>query len=178
MKLIEAYQEQQLKDIQNLYEKAFPASEKKPFSLILEKRKEGVVEVLAIEGEERFLGLAISILYKDMVLLDYFAVAANKRGKGVGSAAIQLLKERYANKRFFLEIERTDIEAENLEERCRRREFYLKNGLMPISLFVELFKVEMEVLTNHCKVNFEEYYQLYIETFGKGRIEGNVKLGK
>lgn len=43
MKLIEAYQEQQLKDIQDLYEKAFPASEKKPFSLILEKRKEGVV---------------------------------------------------------------------------------------------------------------------------------------
>ena len=60
MKLIEAYQEQQLKDIQDLYEKAFPASEKKPFSLILEKRKEGVVEVLAIEGEERFLGLAIA----------------------------------------------------------------------------------------------------------------------
>lgn len=113
-----------------------------------------------------------------MVLLDYFAVAANKRGKGVGSAAIQLLKERYANKRFFLEIERTDVKAENLEERCRRREFYLKNGLAPISLFVELFKVEMEVLTNHCMVSFEEYYQLYIETFGKSRVEGNVKLGK
>ncbi len=77
-----------------------------------------------------------------------------------------------------MEIERTDVKAENLEERCRRREFYLKNGLAPISLFVELFKVEMEVLTNHCMVSFEEYYQLYIETFGKGRIEGNVKLGK
>lgn len=179
MKLIEAYQEQQLADIRSLYEKAFPASEKKPFSLILEKREEGIVEVLAVEGEDKdFLGLAIAILYQDMVLLDYFAISPDVRGKGVGSAAIQLLKDRYANKRFFLEIERTDVEAANGKERCRRKEFYLRNGMTPISLFVELFKVEMEVLTDQCKISFEEYYQLYIETFGKGRIEGNIKLGK
>lgn len=176
MKLTEAYNEQ-LAKIQELYREAFPAIERKPFAVITEKRQEGTAEILALEAENgEFLGLAISVLYKDMVLLDYFAVSPELRGKGAGSAAFQLLKQRYAEKRFFLEIERTGVEAENALQRKRRKEFYLRNGMMETPLLVELFGTEMEILTASCPISYEEYYELYVEVFGKSRMGRKIKL--
>lgn len=176
MKLTEAYNEK-LSKIQELYQEAFPAAERKPFEIILEKRQEGAVEILALETEDgEFRGLAISVLYKDMVLLDYFAVSPKQRGHGTGSAALRLLKQRYADKRFFLEIERTGVEAENALQRSRRKEFYLRNGMTVTPLLVELFGTEMEILTASCQISYEEYYELYVEVFGKSRMGRKIKL--
>lgn len=64
MRLAEAVTERQLRNIGELYSTAFPAEEQKPFSLLLEKRDEGFVELLSIEDEkETFVGLAISSSY-------------------------------------------------------------------------------------------------------------------
>ena len=51
MRLAEAVTERQLRNIGELYSTAFPAEEQKPFSLLLEKRDEGFVELLSIEDE-------------------------------------------------------------------------------------------------------------------------------
>ena len=67
------------------------------------------MEILSIENDTGdFLGLAITILYKDIVLLDYFAVDDNQRNNGAGSSALRMLLERYLGKRFLLEIEAPD----------------------------------------------------------------------
>ena len=67
MRLAEAVTERQLRNIGELYSTAFPAEEQKPFSLLLEKRDEGFVELLSIEDEkETFVGLAIVIVYDDL----------------------------------------------------------------------------------------------------------------
>ena len=70
-----------------------------------------------------------TILYKDIVLLDYFAVDDNQRNNGAGSSALRMLLERYLGKRFLLEIEAPDIPSENTPERIRRKAFYLRNGM-------------------------------------------------
>ena len=89
MRLAEAVTERQLRNIGELYSTAFPAEEQKPFSLLLEKRDEGFVELLSIEDEkETFVGLAIVIVYDDLCLLDYFAVLPQRRGMGAGSSAL------------------------------------------------------------------------------------------
>ena len=65
----EAFNDTQLERVKDLYEIAFPASEKKPFSMILEKREEGLAEILSIEDENKqFCGLLITALYNDLVL--------------------------------------------------------------------------------------------------------------
>ena len=72
------------------------------------------------------MGLAITVLYQDMVLLDYFAIHRSCRGKNYGSQALQMLKEWYQDRRLILEIELPDENASNRKERIRRKQFYLK----------------------------------------------------
>ncbi len=167
MRLVEAYEKDQLDAIWHLYERAFPAVEQKPSSLILEKREEGNVEILSIEDDNgEFLGLAIVVLHRDLALLDYFAISSRQRSSGVGGAAFHMLKERYSDKRFILEIESTEVEADNKEDRIRRKSFYLRNGMTNLKFVVNLSGVEMEVLGNYCLLNFDEYYSIYSEVYG------------
>lgn len=167
--ITEAFDDACIEQVRQLYEDAFPASEKKPFSLILEKRASGAVEILAIEDEKRqFQGLMITILHKDMVLIDYFAIKEEYRGMGIGSVALMLFKARYMKKRVFLEIESTVSESvEDYDIKIRRKSFYQKNGLTPMKYLVDLFGVEMELMTFHCDITFEEYQGMLIHVYGE-----------
>lgn len=162
MKIVKADSVKQLSDIEKLYLEAFPKAERKPFAMIKKLCKKGKSEMLCLESDNGdFLGLAITVLYEDLVLLDYFAISPEGRGKGTGSEALQLLKEKYTNKRFFLEIEST-LDTQNCpEERIRRKNFYLRGGMSVMPFEVDLFGVTMEILTNSCTVTYEDYHGLY-----------------
>ena len=67
MKLIPARDSARLTAIENLYLSAFPAAERKPFSLLLEKQREGSVEILSLEEDGAFAGLAILVRLDDLV---------------------------------------------------------------------------------------------------------------
>ena len=84
MKIVKATDERRLELIENLYMRAFPKSERKPFELMVEKQAEGTMELLSIEDENVFLGLAIFAHDKDIALLDYFAISDEFRGQGIG----------------------------------------------------------------------------------------------
>ena len=109
MKIIKALDQKRLYLIEDLYLSAFPLAERKPFSLMVQKQAEGTMEILSIEDENDFLGLAIFAHDKDIALLDYFAISDKMRGQGVGSRAIRALQKIYAGKRFVLEIETTKL---------------------------------------------------------------------
>lgn len=176
-------QEKLTEQIKTLYLQAFPESERKPFAMMEEKQREGRMQIWAIvrengedaetqEEQQEFCGLAITVLYKDMVLLDYFAIHPRKRGCGIGSEVLEMLKEMYADKCFFLEIESTGEETEKLTEkerqiRMKRKQFYHRNGMKDTGLEVILFGVQMEILSAGRAVSFAEYYHLYEDTFGK-----------
>ena len=150
-----------------LYLEAFPISERKPFSRILKKRKNGGTEMLTIESDEgKFLGLAFTICYKDRVLLDYFAIRKDKRAGGAGTEALRLLIERYKEYRLVLEIETTRNCMESRDECFRRKAFYLRNGMTELDFEVVLFGVEMEMLGNGCEMTFEEYQEIYSGEYG------------
>ena len=166
MKVIKATDEKRLKLIEDLYLRAFPISERKPFSLMVQKQSEGTMELLSIEEDNVFLGLAIFAHDKDIVLLDYFAISDEMRGKGIGSRAIKALQKIYAGKRFVLEIETTKKPCRELEMRENRKAFYLRNGLHTMDFDVNLFGVEMEILSNAKCLNYEEYLDVYKNACG------------
>lgn len=162
MKIIKADSVKQLSDIEKLYLEAFPKAERKPFAMIKKLCKLGKSEMLCLESDNGdFVGLAITVLYENFVLLDYFAISPEGRGKGTGSEALRLLKEKYVGKRFFLEIEST-LDSQNCpEERTRRKIFYLRSGMSVMPFEVDLFGVHMEILTNGCTVTYEDYHNVY-----------------
>lgn len=166
MKIVKATDEKRLKLIEDLYMRAFPKSERKPFKLMVQKQAEGTMELLSIEEENAFLGLAIFAHDKDIALLDYFAISDHMRGQGIGSRAIKALQKIYAGKRFVLEIETTKKPCDDLEMRQHRKAFYLRNGLHTMDFDVNLFGVEMEVLSNGEHLNFDEYLDVYKNACG------------
>lgn len=166
MKILKALDQHRLKVIEDLYVQAFPKSERKPFQLIVDKQREGTMEILSLEDENRFLGLAIFAHDKDIALLDYFAISEEIRGQGIGSRAIKALQKIYAGKRFVLEIETTKKECRDLEIRKHRKAFYLKNGLHTMDFDVNLFGVEMEILSNAEHLTYEEYLDVYKNACG------------
>ena len=147
--------------IKKLYLRAFPKAERKPFSTICRMAAKGMMETLIIVDQGYMAGLAITAKYKDMVLLDYFAVSEAFRGRQCGSRALKLLKERYEGQRFILEIETPDDAALNQVQRVRRKNFYLRNGMQETGIRVRLCGVPMELLSFGCSITFDEYLDIY-----------------
>lgn len=175
--LRDAVEGNQLENVRKLYEASFPKSEKKPFSFMLEKRKEGFFEILAIEdGQGEFCGLAIMMLAGGLALLDYLAIEPRCQGRGIGSGVLAQLGERYGKERIVVEIESTVGDgADNRGERLRRKDFYLRNGMVPMDFLVNLFGVEMEVLTFGSELAFEQYHAIYAQVLPKTMAE-NIRL--
>ncbi len=176
MKLTKKYPIETLNKIESLYYISFPDNERKPFNLILDKCKSDDMEVIAITGDnDEFLGLAITVLYKDIVILDYFAISMEQRGKNIGSEALRHIFNTYKNKRLLLEIEDPDVLSENQIERIRRKSFYLKNNMTVMPYKVDLLGVQMEILTYNCFVSFEEYHSVFENVFDKS-VSDKVKF--
>lgn len=159
--------------VKKLYLDAFPKEERKPYKVMEQKQQEGKMQIWAIVQETmEFCGLAITILYQDMVLLDYFAICPEKRGNGIGSEVLEILKKKYNKCCLFLEIESTEerLEGVSKEEqkiRKKRKQFYYQNGMKDTGLSVVLYGVPMEVLSTGREIKFEDYLRLYIDTFGE-----------
>lgn len=104
-----------------LYRTAFPASERKPFSMIVKMYRRGKTDLWCISRDGVFVGLAATINGEDLILLDYFAVEQNIRGQGVGSEALRALQKIYSGKGLFVEIESPYDDSPNRAERQRRQ---------------------------------------------------------
>ena len=108
--------------------------------------KAGRADLWTIRADGRFAGLAATVNSSEIVLLDYFAVKKQLRGRGVGSEALKGLMDHYRDQGLFVEIESTFEDAENLRERQKRKRFYVNCGMEPMGTEADLFGVRMELL--------------------------------
>lgn len=129
-----------------LYEGAFPAVERIPFSMLQRRARQGRVENLALTKDGVFTGLVVMVPDARTALVLFFAVSPNARGKGVGSAALRLIRERYADKRVFLEIEDPACPSGNGPQRVRRKRFYQKNGWLETGARCKIYGTDMLLL--------------------------------
>lgn len=145
-----------------LYLRAFPAAERKPFSIIWRMHKKGKTDVWIARADGKFAGFAATIQGKENVLLDYLAVNAAQRGNGVGSAMLKQLINAYADRGMFVEIESVhEKDAPNPEERLRREQFYIRCGMSRMHVSARVFGVEMDLLGYHCRLDFAQYQNFY-----------------
>lgn len=72
----------------------------------------------------------------------------------------------------FLAIERLDPAADNYDERVKRRDFYLRGGLLPMGMNVQEGSVVYELLGCGGKVAAEEYSALIADYLGKSAFRG------
>ncbi len=144
-----------------LYMQAFPASERKPFSMILKMRRAEKTDVWCLEETGEFRGLAITINSPDLVLLDYFAVDEKHRGQGIGHGALKAILDQYEDRGVFLEIEDPELPGVDQPLRQRRKAFYRSCGLEELGVKALLFGVPMELLGVRCAMTFEGYREFF-----------------
>jgi len=154
-------------DIYKLYQKAFPASEKKPFSMIVKMHRKGASHVWRFTRNGKFAGLIITINGENHILLDYLAVDESQRGTGIGTEILRQMRGHYAGKGVFLEIESVYEVCDNKQQRLRRKHFYEKCGMTSMEVFVWLFGVKMELMGFDCRLSFEEYHAFYRDNYNQ-----------
>ena len=90
----------------DLYDKAFPEQEKKPLQVMEQLAADGKMEMLALVDEDEFAGLAINLIDEEQnrALLDYYAIAPEKRNGGYGSKGLEVLLERLKIINIFLRL--------------------------------------------------------------------------
>lgn len=149
----------------------FPANELRPLKMILEPYDKGTYICYAIkEDSDDVLGYAFFVKHKNHYLFDYLAISDNKRGSGIGTLFLQLLKEKLQFSDSVIgEVE--DPECSDKENdkilQTRRLNFYLRNGYIDTGVRVKLFGVdyivlEMELNKNH---SADEISALYKEHY-------------
>ena len=104
-------------------------------------------------------------------IMDYYAIAPEKRNGGYGSKGLEVLLERFKNYKYIFEIETQNEKAENAEERKRRKAFYLRNGLKETGLFVNVYDTDFELLTPDGELTFWEYVDFLREVMYEEYVE-------
>ena len=164
---LEPATKEEVRYIKKLYRKSFPRAERKPFWFIHRWEQRKAAEVLIIKEDEDVCGLAIISYYGELVLLNYFAIDDSRRNGGLGSRALQLIRERYCGKRLILEIESVAEHCEDNDMRMRRKEFYLRNGFRDAYITVKMFGVDLDVMTGGSPLKYSEYVNLYQRVYGR-----------
>lgn len=116
-------------DVKRLYLTAFPPAERLPFRLLTKRAAAGKADFWGLYDGSRWVGFAYVIRGEGLAYLYFFAVSPENRNGGYGSAALQTMKQLYENDNLFLALEQPDPHADNYNERLRRHDFYLRNGL-------------------------------------------------
>ena len=154
-----------------LYEEAFPEQEKKPLQVMEKLAEDGRMEILAMVEDDEFVGLAVNMLSGNRGLLDYYAIAPEKRNGGYGSRGLEILLAHFEGKKYIFEIETQDAQAENAQDRKRRKAFYLRNGLKETGLFANVYDTDFEILTPDGELSFQEYVDFLRDVLDEEHVQ-------
>lgn len=157
--------------VYELYDNAFPEQEKKPLYVMEQMVNDGKMEMLAMVDEDEFVGLAINMISENRALLDYYAIVPEKRSSGYGGKGLEVLLKHFENQKYIFEIETQDEYADNAEERKRRKNFYLRNGLKETGVFVNVYDTDFELLTPDGELTFREYVDFLREVLDEEYVQ-------
>lgn len=168
MEMLQAQGLRQWIQIGMLYREAFPRNERKPLRIIRKNQKLGKSDVWYFRENGKFVGIATTVMAASgPVLVDYFAVVGGSRSKGHGGKMLDAIIDYYQARGIFGEIEIADENADHNDQRKRRKQFYLRHGIVPQDVRVSLFGVEMELMACGCEMDFDTYHKFYCENIGE-----------
>ncbi len=165
----------------------FPKNELKPLDKILLMLDENRYYSFGIYEAEEFCGYAYVVKDARIFMLDYYAVVKEKRGSGVGSKALGLLKEALKDSADILVFESENPEFAINEKEKKVQEnriaFYLKNGCTDTGVKANTFLAEYNVFTLiNVNENADEeeikdaYSKIYLSMLTKESYDKYVKI--
>lgn len=155
-------------EICSLALEAFPPEEYLAPEKLLKMARENDFDFLALcEGDE-LVGFTAIQHSDEFVYLFFLAIVPNKRGRGYGSRALELIHGLYSEKEHIVDFEMPDKDAANAEQRLRRREFYLRGGYWETGIFMHYLGVDYEVMCSSGELDEEKFRRF----MGHIRVDG------
>jgi len=148
-----------------LYRSAFPRDERKPFRTMVKLWRAGKSDIWCILDGGEFAGFASTLNDRDVIMIDYLAVAPHLRGKRIGSQALRDLQKAYPDRGIFVEIESIYDDTPDRQDRARRKAFYAANGFEPMNVLADVFGVPMELMGWRCAFDYNRYYRFYYDNY-------------
>lgn len=143
----------ELNDFRQIYEwhlvNHFPTDEVKPFYIMEKCFNENRYFPYGYYEGGRLIAYAFFLRSGALLLLDYYAVLEEVRGRGKGSEILRLMKSRLKeDETIFIETEQPDPgEPEIRAVQLRRIQFYLRNGAKGAGMMATEFGVPYRILT-------------------------------
>lgn len=160
--------DEQGKDISKsryLFETAFLAEERPPFSAVLAMDHRLFFGVY--EGE-RFIGFTYLIEFEDILYVFFLAVSKRYRNKGYGTGILNEIKARYPSHRLFLLADEVGEHYPDNEIRKRRIAFYARNGFVDSGTIITEYGVRYHLLTfGGAKVSEADFYRTMRSLIGE-----------
>jgi GNAT superfamily N-acetyltransferase len=153
--------------VKTLYKKAIPVYERAPFWFLLSRSKSKNIMFYSINDDDLWIGFVYFIFNNNLLIIQFFAIDDGIRSKGYGGQVLTKIKSMYPEYSIVLGIEKPEDEAENNEQRIKRKIFYNKNGFHESGYYGKQNKVTMELLLYGNEFNLEKLYGLLRIFFGK-----------
>ena len=156
------------------YIEAFPRDERAPYKRLIMNYRKGNADFVAIRDDDETIGMIYTIIHKDLAYVFYFALKPQYRYQGKGTKVLELMRERYRDRRLFLAVERLDEPCDNLEDRIKRHDFYAKNGYIDLDYRLYERPLYYDVMS-HGGVDIapEEYHEMMV-VWGGERVAERI----
>lgn len=154
------------KKIKKLYQKAFPRDERLPFWMLKIKAKSEGNLFYSIYDEDKFVGIVYLIIKDGITYVFYLAIDSENRGKGYGSIVLEKIKKEQNPESVILCIEEIDKNAENYEQRVKRKKFYQKSGFEETGYKSKEGKRFYELLIYGKKYDKQKYEEIMKKVWG------------
>ena len=151
----------------DLYKEAFPEARKVPKWFLKYQLRNGKLGFSALHTEDMWIGLIHITEYEDIVFIQSIAILESCRSKGFGSQVLESLKNEHLGKRIVLNIEVIDKQANNYQQRVKRKEFYENNGFLPSGFTVKEPGENLEMLIYGSGITKKEIEYMYKNLFGR-----------
>ena len=132
--------------MKRLYETAFPEGEQIPWADLIRLVEEMPLDFTAYYEDGDFIGFTIVYPRKSFNWYWYFAVREELRGKGYGQQILTMLLEHYKGQTCVLDMESPTQVCDNITQRKRRHEFYLRNGFRDTNVYRTYNGITMTIM--------------------------------
>ena len=151
-------------EIKELYFSSFLKEDRMPFWMMLIMSYLWHTEFIAFYDDDTLCGFVYMATLRKVTFVMFFAVPENLRSKGYGSLILDEVQALHSNHKIVISIEPCDDNAEDIQQRLRRKSFYLRNGYAETGYFMKLGGKEQEIIIKNGVFNkreFTTFFMLY-----------------
>ncbi len=148
--------------VKEIYKSSFPKEDRMPFVLMLIMAYLKSTHFISFYDGDTLCGFVYMATIKKLTFVMFFAVNENIRSKGYGSRILDKIQSLYPDNKIIITIERCDEDAEDIEQRLRRRKFYMNNGYIETGYIVKLGNQKQEIIIKNGKFDKREFTLFFL----------------